>query len=195
MCFEREVSQIALGLGRALARGLVDSRDALCLEYLRRKANMITLKDTVAVNSPAEQVFQWLTQRMTDKGAYQAWHPDHVDIRWIKGRPLEEGSILYAEEHVHGRLHKLKFRITKVVPNRRIEYRSLFPLSLLAPGNTFLIEPTGEHSCTFTAMGSIRMPRWLFEKAHPKHKGKIDATERHIREEGQNLKKALEQEQ
>lgn len=153
---------------------------------------MITLKDTIEVEATPEEVFDWLVQRMKDKESYQAWHPDHVDIRWIKGGPLQEGSVVYAEEYLHGVLHKLKFRITKVVPNRLIEYRLLFPLSLLAPGNLFLIELKGEGRCVFTAQGGLRLPRWLFEKMHRKHKGKIEATEQHMREEGENLKRALE---
>jgi hypothetical protein len=153
---------------------------------------MIKLKDSIEVKASPEKVFQWLTQRMKDKESYQAWHPDHVDIRWIKGEPLQQGSILYAEEYLHGDLHKLKFRITKIVPNRVIEYRPLFPLSILAPGNKFLIEPKGQNSCIFTAMGSLRMPRWLFVRLHKKHKHKIEATQQHMKEEGQNLKRALE---
>ena len=153
---------------------------------------MIELKDSIEVEAPAEKVFEWLCQRMRDKESYRAWHPDHVDIRWIKGEPLREGSVLYAEEYVHGYLHKLKLRITKIVPNRVIEYRFLFPLSILATGNKFLIEPKGENSCVFTAMGSLRIPRWLFERMHKNHKYKIEATEQHMKEEGENLKKALE---
>ena len=155
---------------------------------------MITLKDSIEVEAAPEDVFNWLVQRLQDKESYQAWHPDHVDIRWINGEPLQEGSILYAEEYLHGVLHKLKFRIVKVVPNRLIEYRILFPMSLLAPTNSFVIEPRGEDRCVFTAQGSLRIPRWLFERMHPKHKGKIEATERHMREEGENLKKAVEEE-
>jgi hypothetical protein len=78
------------------------------------------------------------------------------------------------------------------VPNRLIEYRSLFPLSILAPGNTFHIEPKGENSCIFTAKGSLRLPGWLFKKLHKKHENKIEATEEHMKEEGGNLKRALE---
>jgi hypothetical protein len=155
---------------------------------------MITLKDSIEVDATPEEVFNWLVQRLQDKESYQAWHPDHVDIRWIKGEPLQEGSVLYAEEYLHGVLHKLKFRINKVVPNCLIEYRILFPMSLLAPANSFVIEPKGERRCTFTAQGSLRIPRWLFERMHPKHKGKIEATERHMREEGENLKRAVEKE-
>ncbi|MBA7691937.1 hypothetical protein ES703_100493 [subsurface metagenome] len=39
------------------------------------------------------------------------------------------------EEYLQGYLHKLKFRITKIVPNRMIEYGPLFPLSIIAMGN------------------------------------------------------------
>lgn len=153
---------------------------------------MITLKDSIEIKATPEKVFEWLVQRMKDKESYQAWHPDHVDIRWIKGNPLQEGSILYAEEYLHGDLHKLKFRITKIIPNKEIKYRSLFPLSILSPGNTFLIEPKGESSCIFTAMGSLRLPVWLFKKLHKKHEYKIEATKQHMKEEGENLKRALE---
>lgn len=153
---------------------------------------MISLKDSIEVKATPEKVFNWLVQRMKDQESYQAWHPDHVDIRWIKGEPLQKGSILYAEEYLQGDLHKLKFRITRVVPNRLIEYRSLFPLSILSPGNRFLIEPKGETSCIFTATGSLRIPHWLFKKLHKKHENKIEATKQHIKEEGESLKKAVE---
>ncbi|MGD2127068.1 MAG: SRPBCC family protein [Desulfobacteraceae bacterium] len=153
---------------------------------------MITLKDSIEIKATPERVFEWLVQRFKDKASYQAWHPDHIDIRWIKGEPLQEGSVLYAEEYLHGDLHKLKFRITKIVPNSVIEYRPLFPMSILAPGNTFLMEPKGENSCIFTAMGSLRLPAWLFKRIHKKHKNKIEATEQHMKEEGENLKRALE---
>jgi hypothetical protein len=154
---------------------------------------MMKFSDSIGVGASAEEVFEWLARCMNDAGLYRAWHPEHVDVRWIKGEPLREGSVLYAEEYLHGDLHKLKFHITRVIPNRLIEYRSLFPLSLLSPGNKFAIEPTGENICVFTASGSLRLPRWLFRKMHKKHKDKIEATERHMREEGENLKKALEE--
>ena len=117
---------------------------------------MIELKDSIEVEAPAERVFEWLCQRMKDKDSYKAWHPEHVDIRWIKGEPLQEGSIVYAEECLHGVLHKLKFRITKVVSNRLIEYRSLFPLSIISPKNTFLIEPKEGNSCMCMSPAKVR---------------------------------------
>ena len=101
---------------------------------------MIRLEDSITVDASAEAVFQWLAQRMRDRESYRAWHPDHVNLRWIKGEPLQEGAIVYAEERLHGRLYKLKFRITRVVPNWLIAYRPLFPLSLVAPGNRFIVD-------------------------------------------------------
>lgn len=173
----------SVGMPKALSGGLNNGG----------REDMINLKDTIEVKARPEEVFAWLTQRMRDKESYRAWHPDHVDIRWIKGEPLQEGSIVYAEEYLHGDLHKLKLRITRIVPNRLIEYRSVFPMSLLAPGNKFIIEPHGHDSCVFTAMGSLRIPRWLFVRLHRKHEHKIEAAQQHMKEEGQNLKKALEE--
>lgn len=153
---------------------------------------MITLKDSIEVKATPEKVFAWLKQRFKDKESYRAWHPDHVDLRWIKGDPYHVGSIIYAEEYLHGVLHKLKFRITRIVPNRVIKYRALFPLSLVAPGNAFFIEPKGNNSCTFIATGSLRLPQWLFEKLQKKHGDKFEATQQHMKEEGVNLKTAVE---
>jgi hypothetical protein len=86
---------------------------------------MITLTDSIEVEATPADVYNWLVQRLQDRASYQRWHPEHVDIRWIKGEPLQEGSVLYAEEYLHGVLHKLRFRITKVVPNNLIEYRAV----------------------------------------------------------------------
>jgi hypothetical protein len=149
---------------------------------------MREFRDSIEVNAPAGVVFGWLSQRLMDAESYKAWHPDHVDIRWIKGRPLRDGSVAYAEEYLHGRLHKMKFRITKIVPDRLIEYRALFPFSLMSPCNKFIVEPKSDSSCTFIATGILKLPEWLCKK----HEDKIEAVLRHMKKEGENLKKALE---
>jgi len=149
---------------------------------------MITLRDSIEIEAAPEKVFGWLAQRFKDREGYQAWHPDHVDLRWIKGEPLQEGSILYAEEYLHDQLHKLKFLISKIVPNEVIEYRSLFPLSIFNPSNAFLFQPKGNNSCIFTATVSFRGGP-LFKKLA---KTIIEATKWHMKEEGENLKSMLE---
>jgi hypothetical protein len=149
---------------------------------------METITDSIKVNATPEQVFNWLVQRMKDKESYRAWHPDHVDVRWIRGEPFQEGSVLYAEEYLHGELHKLKFLIVRIVPNKEIIYKALFPVSLFAPQNAFFIEPKGESSCIFTATGSFRAGP-LFKRFG---KNMIEATKQHMKEEGENLKSAVE---
>jgi len=153
---------------------------------------MITLRDSIEIKTTPERIFECLVQFIRDKESYKTWHPEHVDIHWIKGNPTKEGSIVCIEEYLQEYLHKLKFRITKIVPNRMIEYRPLFPLSIIAMGNRFLIEPKGENNCMFTASGRIRFPLWLFKKIHKKHEGKLEASEQHMKEEGESLKKAVE---
>lgn len=153
---------------------------------------MIHLEDSIEVKAPPAKVFEFLVQCMKDKEAYKSWHPEHVDIYWIKGQPLEEGSIFCAEEYLQGNLHKLKFRVSRVEPDRIIEYRPLFPLSIIASGNMFNIEPKEKGNCIFSAKGHIRFPLWLFKKIHKAHTGKLEASVKHMKEEGENLKSALE---
>lgn len=153
---------------------------------------MITLKDSIEINVSPEKVFMQLVRYLTNGESYKSWHPEHVELNWIKGDPLQVGSILYIEEYLQGYLHKLKFRITKVIPNKLIVYTPLFPLSVIATGNTFTIELIEENRCSFTAEGHIRFPLWLFKKVHKNHEGKLIASEKHMREEGGNIKKAVE---
>ena len=78
------------------------------------------LTDSIEIKTAPEKVFGFFFHLVDDE-SYRAWHPDdHVALRWIKGHPWEEGSVVYAEEYIHGKLHKLKFVITKSIPNRLI---------------------------------------------------------------------------
>lgn len=156
---------------------------------------MITLRDSIEIRANANEVFAQLVEYMSNREAYQSWHPEHVDLRWIEGAPMQEGSIMYAEEYLQGYLHKLKFRITRIVPNELIAYRPLFPLSIIATGNTFKIQSKGEDRCVFSADGHIRFPLWLFKKMHKNHEGKLVASKQHMKEEGENIKKAVENEE
>jgi hypothetical protein len=49
-------------------------------------------------------------------GFFKAWHlEDRVLARWIKGNPLEVGSICDIEEYIQGKLHKMKVHYAKIV--------------------------------------------------------------------------------
>ena len=77
----------------------------------------VVLTDSIEINTTPEEVFSFLTGLVDDE-SYRAWHQeDHVTLRWLEGQPWTKGSIVYAEEYIHGKLHKLKFKVTEVVPN------------------------------------------------------------------------------
>ena len=152
----------------------------------------VTLTDTIAIKTTPEKIFSFLTS-IVDDDSYRAWHrKDHVRLRWLKGPPWTEGSVVYAEEYIHGKLHKLKFEITKIIPNERIEYTpaSRFVRKFF-PKNEFIIEQKKD-ACRFIAAGTYRLG-WIgktfFKKAIEKG---LSSVQKHMKEEGENLKKILE---
>jgi hypothetical protein len=153
----------------------------------------LILTDSIEIKTTAEKIFNFLTSIVDDE-SYRAWHEeDHVRLRWLKGPPWAEGSVIYAEEYLHGKRHKLKFKITKMVPNRRIEYT---PVSRFVrrffPKNEYIIKETGE-SCLFIASGTYRVG-WIgkafFKKAI---ENSLSSVRKHMKEEGENLKRILEE--
>jgi len=141
------------------------------------------IKDSIEIKTTPEKIFDWF--KNIDKH-YKEWHPDHV--KWVNETGgLDEGDIVYYEEYLHGKLHKIRSKITKIEENKRIEFKNLFPISILSPKGSFIIEPRGE-SCIFTATLSIRFG-WLLSKIA---KSRLDAGKKHIKEEGGNLKRLLE---
>ena len=152
----------------------------------------VPLTDSIEIMATPEKIFMFFLQIVDDK-SYQAWHPeDHVSFRWIRGEPWQEGSVAYAQEYIHGKLHKLKFLITELVPNRKIEFVPLSRfLRPLFPKNTFSIEPK-EHSCVFTATGQLRIGRLAKTLARKKLEYGISSVRKHMKEEGENLKRILE---
>jgi len=152
----------------------------------------VVLTDSIEIKATPEKIFNFLTD-IVDDDSYRAWHTnDHVSFRWLKGQPWAEGSVMYAEEYLHGKLHKFKFEVTAIVPNERIEYTptSRF-IRKFFPKNEFIIEPKGE-SCLFIASGTYRVG-WIgktfFGKAIEKG---LASVKKHMQEEGENLKRILE---
>lgn len=145
---------------------------------------LMYISDTVDINVPPEAVYDWM---MTFVENYQSWHPAHVTSRWLKGEPYEVGSVLYVEEYLGDELHKLKFKITKIMKNKGFEFRILFPESIIMPKGEFLVEPTATGS-QFTATLYYRFGKLLNLFA----KKEKEIIEQHQREEGINLKRLLE---
>jgi hypothetical protein len=148
---------------------------------------MDTVKDIIEIKTTPEKIFDGLIKVFSSQEYFKKWHKDHVKCQWLKGKPFEEGSILYVEEYLHGELHKMKFLTTQLEPNRKVEYRLLFPMSIICPRGSFTVEPK-EESSIFTATLTFRFG-WLFTKFA---KSNVEGMKNHMREEGENLKKLLE---
>jgi hypothetical protein len=154
----------------------------------------VILTDSIKIETTPEKLFNFLTS-IADDQSYKALHKDdHVSFRFLKGQDWAEGSVIYAEEYIHGKLHKLKFRITEIVPNKKIEYVPVSPfLRRYFPKNEFIIEQK-EGSCLFIASGTYRLgwiAKTFFKKAV---KDGLNSVKKHMKEEGENLKRILEKE-
>ncbi len=148
---------------------------------------MLVLTDSTEIRASPERVFRWF-KGLKGKADYQSWHPDHVDVSWTKGEPFEEGSVARFKEYLHGQLYTFTFLCTRVVPDRTIEYKPLFPWSVVMSRGSFVFEPKGEDSCTFTATITLRLGP-LCQKLFRR---RLEAVRQHMREEGEILKRLLE---
>lgn len=149
---------------------------------------MISLKDSIEINATPSQVFEWLG-RMPQE--YLNWHPDHVACRVIHGSMLEVGSEIECEEYLHGKLHSLCFRLTKVVPNNRVEFE------VVGMGLGAFEAQAVDDYVRFIAELDIgteapligRLFDWIFVRLF---KQRIADMRQHMAEEGRNLKTILE---
>lgn len=149
---------------------------------------MIQLRDTILINTPPEKVWTWLNDL---PGHYREWHPAHIACRYERGQRLEAGAVLYAEEFLHDRLHRLRLQATEVVPGRALYYRGL------GFTGAFLLEPVNGLT-NFTAELDIGMRFGILgsilDTALRLVLGdRLAAFQAHMREEGVNLKRLLEE--
>ena len=149
-----------------------------------RLFEQLVLKDSIEIKTKPEIIWDFFTNLERN---YKAWHPeDHILFRWTKGRPLEEGSTIYAEEVVNGKLLKFKLTCVEVVPNRKFVLKFPFPRSLFAKYE-YRIEPKGSKS-VFTALNYLKIPSFFKNRIQ----SLIEVGEKHVKEEGENLKRILE---
>ena len=148
---------------------------------------MLELRDSITINQPPEVIYEWFKNNFVKD--YKKWHPkDHILAKWLKGKGFEPGSVLYAEEYLGDEIEKLTFKLTKNIPDSLIEYKVLFPESIICSGGSFLFEPQAKGS-TFTATLTFRFG-FILSKFFAK---RVNTLKRHMKEEGENLKKMLEQ--
>jgi len=151
---------------------------------------MIILRDTVEIKASPERIFEFFVHF---KENFHAWHRDHVECRYLnfEGAP-KESSVIYIEEYLHGKLHKLKLHIAKIEPNSRIEYKTF-----LGTKGVFIMEPRGASSL-FTAEMHIGTNTPLLRNLVDRimrifMSRQLEGIKQHMGGEGQNLKKILEE--
>jgi hypothetical protein len=151
---------------------------------------MISLRDSIEIHTTPSQLFDWM-ERMPQE--YVSWHPDHVACRVLHGSLLEVGSVTECEEYLHGKLHSMRFRTSKVVPCKRVEFvieglgRGAFEAQASGDAVRFVAElDIGTEAPIFGRLFDFIFLR-LFKQ-------RIESMKRHMAEEGQNLKALLESE-
>ena len=145
----------------------------------------MVLHDAVTIRTTPERIFEFFREMERN---YPAWHPEHVRFRWVAGRGLREGVVFSFEEHIAGKLLRKRVRFTRVEPGRHLEFAPTNPVfRLFLPRLLFHVEPEGD-GCRLTAEIHVRMgplAAWL-------HRRELAAVRRHMREEGENMKRLLE---
>ena len=114
---------------------------------------MITLRDAIEIKASPEQIIDFF---LNFKENFYAWHPDHVECRYLTPGPLKENSVIYFEEYLHGKLHKLKLRITLIKPNSRIEYKTF-----MGTKGVFIMEPKGTSTLFLAEMHMVPIFQYL----------------------------------
>ena len=148
---------------------------------------MEALTDSIKIKGLSEEIYDALIKVFSSQKYYKLWHKDHTIFKWIRGKPFNKGSILVAEEYLHGKLHKMKFILTNIEKNKRIEYRLAFPTSIICPKGSFIIEKKKDY-CTFIANLYFRFSNFFIKYA----KDRVDAVRIHMKEEGEKLKEIVE---
>lgn len=150
---------------------------------------MIRLQHAILIEATPERLWRWLADLPTH---YREWHPAHVSCRYERGSTPAVGAVLYAEEYLHGRMHRLRLTLTEVVSGHVIRYRGA------AVTGCFLLEPAngGTRFGAELAIG-LRAPvvGGLIDAVVRRClRHRLAAIEAHMREEGENLKRIIEHE-
>jgi hypothetical protein len=153
--------------------------------------NAVVTESMEIKTSPAE-LFGYLTGIMDNDG-FKTLNADNISFRWIEGEPWVVGSVACAEKYLHGKLHRFTFVISKVVPNRHIEYRPTSGVTrMIFPKKEFIIEQTTD-GCRFISSATFRIG-WIGKTFFGRRIDDGLAVFRaYLQEEARNLKGILEE--
>ena len=145
------------------------------------------LKETTNVEASPEEVFRFFEEMEEN---YERWHPDHIRFHWTEKGGLQQGAEAYFEERIAGKLQKKTVRFVEVTPSRYMEFKPTSLLvGLLMPHISFAIDARSD-GCELTQRIEVRTG----PIGTRLNKREFDAVRTHMREEGENLKDILENE-
>lgn len=148
---------------------------------------MLEIVDKKIIDSAQKNTFNVLVKLFNSSTNYRKWHTDHISCSWEKGHYFQTGSILVTEEHLHGKPHKLKFKIKFSNPPEGFNYKMCFPFSLICPGGSFSIKEAN-NKIEFIAKLYFRFKSLLilfFNKI-------LGSIKKHMEEEGISIKNIVE---
>jgi hypothetical protein len=149
---------------------------------------MIRLRDSVAIRASPEAVFAWLEVMPQE---YKSWHPDHVSCQLLMGTMPQVGAEAECKEYLHGKLHSMRFRITRSQPPHRVD----FHIPGLGEGS-FRAVPSGDQTYFVAELGLGSTAPLIGPLVDAVLRiffpGRLEAMRQHMQEEGLNLKHIIE---
>jgi len=146
---------------------------------------MILSETSPPIRTTPDRIFGFFAAMET---IYTAWHPDHLLFRWLDPPAIAPGVRFYFEERIGGELLKKEVAFTRIEPGTLIEFAPTMRLfRLLLPRITFHIRPA-QDGFAVTQEIHLRIgpiAAWLNRRM-------LEAVRRHMREEGENMKRLLE---
>ena len=151
---------------------------------------MVKITEETIIDAPARSVFGFLTH--VDL-LYKTWHrKDHVFYKALVGTLDKKRCIIHFYEFINKFPIYLIVRVTELKNNELIEYRPIFPFSWLKVGmGYFKIEAIAENKSKLIAHVEFGDKFKIIDKIVQTFI-KESNIRKHIREEGEYLKKYLE---
>jgi hypothetical protein len=146
---------------------------------------MILSETSPAIRAAPGEVFAFFAGMESN---YKRWHPDHELFRWLDPPAVKQGVRFHFEERIAGKLLKKTVVFTRVEPGVLIEFAPTSRLfRAFLPRISFRITK-GDGWLTVTQDVYLRigpLAAWL-------NRRELDAVRRHMRQEGENLRRLLD---
>jgi carbon monoxide dehydrogenase subunit G len=148
---------------------------------------MISISESTTLSATPQDVWRWLENLDSH---YLSLHSEHLVWRTLKGSPLREGSIWFADEWIGDRRISGRFEVVSADEGRYFSYRALGFASIVNVGGSFELVPLGAKQ---TSLNQEVHLGWRIPILDPLLRLAIPGREirRHMREEQMNIGRAL----